>query len=302
MLLALLVPFAAAADPACRVVANTDINPHTAGLGHIGGSSINECCAACRSPEWWGRGCRFSTLSKGSCWFKADNGTVVPSPDHTSVECTSAGPAPAPPPPPPPLPPKGTTGPWAFLGPTNIGDDIHVNGEAGTLADAASPAANPIVIYAGGQINGASSGIIRSLDGGRHWTVASKGIFDTRIEGVHVVDDKGAHVLVAVPNALYESLDYGASWAMVNGSVTLGTCNTFKNGTINGEAFVLAGCSAGVANAPTGNGMTALTNWSVIPPGGISRTYFSISGRVTSPPNAPPSSNPPTATNAARAW
>ncbi len=243
----LIVPAlaAAATDPACRVTHDTDINPHTAGLGHIGGSSIESCCAACRSPDWWSKGCRFATLSKGSCWFKADNATVISSPGIDAVECTSAGPAPAPPPPPPPpppLPPKGTTGRWRFLGPSNIGDDINIHGEAGTLADAASPAANPDVMYAGGQNNGASSGILRSLDGGRHWTVASRGIFNSRVEGVHVVDALGAHVLAAVVGALYESLDYGESWAMVNGSEAFGTCNTFKNGTIDNAPHVLAGC------------------------------------------------------------
>ena len=163
------------------------------------------------------------------------------------------------------------------MGPTNIGDDIHFNGEAGTLADAASPAANPHVIYAGGQNNGASSGVVRSLDGGRHWTVASRGLFNTRVEGVHVVGDSGAHVLVAVVGAMYESLDFGETWTMVNGSQAFGTCNTFKNGTIAGRPHVLAGCSIGVANAPTGDGTAALADWKVIPPGGVQRTYLSIS-------------------------
>ena len=40
-------------------------------------------------------------------------------------------------------------------------------GEAGTLADAVSPAANPSLIYAGGQNNGASSGVLKSTDMGR---------------------------------------------------------------------------------------------------------------------------------------
>lgn len=39
----------------------------------------------------------------------------------------------------------------------------------------------------------------------------------------------------------------------------------------------MAGCSVGIANAPSGDGMTRLTDWKVIPPGGMSRTYFSIS-------------------------
>ena len=38
-------------------------------------------------------------------------------------------------------PPDAT--PWQKVGPFNIGDDINFNGEAGTLADAASPESNP---------------------------------------------------------------------------------------------------------------------------------------------------------------
>ena len=152
-----------------------------------------------------------------------------------------------------------------------------MNGEAGTLADAASPAGNPDFIIAGGQNNGASSGVVRSVDGGRHWTVASDGMFNTRVEAVHVVDDVGKHVLVAVQGAIYESLDGADTWKVINGSQALGTCNTFKNGTIAGQPHVLAGCSIGVANAPSGDGRSPLTDWKVIPPGGVQRTYFSIS-------------------------
>ena len=62
-------------------------------------------------------------------------------------------------------------------------------GEAGTLASAASPAANPSLIYAGGQNNGASSGVLKTVDGGVHWTRNSKGIWDTRILGVWIHPD-----------------------------------------------------------------------------------------------------------------
>ena len=272
---ALLALALAAADPAaadpCRVVKDVDINPHTAGIGWARGDNVNKCCALCRSPAWWSKGCRFSTLSKGRCWMKADNRSVVHSPGHDSVACLS--PAPSPPPPPPP-PPTGTTGPWIKIGPYNIGDDIHQNGEAGTMADAVSPPNNPLLMFAGGQNNGASSGVVKSVDGGKHWTVASAGIFTTKIEGLHIVDYDGEskHILCAVPGGIYESFDQAASWTLLPGSKAFGTCNTFKNGTINGVAHVLAGCSAGIANVPKAGG-----TWQVIPPGGMQRGYFSVS-------------------------
>ena len=264
-----------ATDPACHVLSDVDINPHHPGIGHVAGSSVDECCAICRSPTWWSKGCRFSTLSRGSCWFKADNKTVVKSPGKQSVGCSSMAPPPAPP---PPLPPKGNTGPWERLGPWNIGDDIYDAGEAGTLADAASPAKNPDVVYAGGQNNGASSGVLKSIDRGRHWRPMGNGMFVTRIEAVYIVDELGQHVLAAAINGIYESIDGAESWQFINESAKLGVCNTFKNGTIGGVPHVFAGCSAGVANVPVIDGGGArLGQWMVIPPGGMQRTYISVS-------------------------
>ena len=157
-----------------------------------------------------------------------------------SIESTSAAP---PPPPPPPYPPRGSTGDWELVGPTNIGDDVHSAGEAGTLADAVSPATNPRLIYAGGQNNGASSGVFKSTDMGRTWRVASRGLFVTKVQALHIVDSKGDHVLVGVPGAVYESFDAAESWHLVNGSQRFGTCNTFERGTIGGVEHVLSGCS-----------------------------------------------------------
>jgi hypothetical protein len=66
-------------------------------------------------------------------------------------------------------------------------------GESGTLATAASLAAVPDLIYAGGQNNGASSGVLKTIDGGIHWTRQSKGLWDTRVLAVwlHPDDPKG---------------------------------------------------------------------------------------------------------------
>jgi hypothetical protein len=88
----------------------------------------------------------------------------------------------------------GTT--WDRIGPWNIFDDKDGKGESGTVACAASPAGNPNVIYAGGQNNGVSSGIIKTIDGGKHWKRTSKGLWDTRILGVwvHPDDAQGNHV------------------------------------------------------------------------------------------------------------
>ena len=79
---------------------------------------------------------------------------------------------------------QGAAGAWEHVGPHNIFDAYNENGtgplpmgEAGTLASAASPKANPDLIYAGGQNNGVSSGVLKTIDGGIHWTRESKGLW-----------------------------------------------------------------------------------------------------------------------------
>lgn len=101
---------------------------------------------------------------------------------------------------------------------------------------------SPNVIYTGGQNNGASSGVLKSIDGGKHWVVASTGLFDTRIKSLGIVDSGAGnnidHVLVGVPGAIYEKTNGAQTWAVVNDTKRFGTCYSFKNGTINNEPCV----------------------------------------------------------------
>ena len=69
---------------------------------------------------------------------------------------------------------SGPSAAWERVGPRNIFDDATGRGETGTLADAASPKSNPQVIYTGGKNNGASSGVLNTLDGGRTWANKTK--------------------------------------------------------------------------------------------------------------------------------
>ena len=73
-----------------------DIDPHTPGLGHVAASSIDKCCELCSSPAWWTKGCRYYTLSKGQCWFKANNASVAKSPGKVSGHATAQIVPPAP--------------------------------------------------------------------------------------------------------------------------------------------------------------------------------------------------------------
>ena len=129
----------------------------------------------------------------------------------------------------------GTT--WDRIGPWNIFDDKDGKGESGTVACAASPAGNPNVIYAGGQNNGVSSGVIKTIDGGKHWTRTSKGLWDTRILGVwvHPDDAQGKHVLAGTHSGIYESTDGAASWTFRNETTGWGNVMSFREGVIQGR-------------------------------------------------------------------
>lgn len=111
--------------------------------------------------------------------------------------------------------------------------------------------------------------MLKSTDMGNHWTVASDGIFDTRIQSIGLVDEKGDHVFCGVPGGIYETIDAAASWKLVNGSDAFGTCYTFKNGTIGNEPYIFAGCDAGIANYAVKTG-----KWNLIPPGGWGRAGY----------------------------
>ena len=106
--------------------------------------------------------------------------------------------------------------------------------------------------------------MIKTVDGGDHWFQASNGIYNTRIQSLMVVDDAGDHVLCAVPGGMYESLDGAQSWTFVNGSQSLGTCHSFKNGTVLNEPTIFASCDIGVANRPVKAPPYQASEWSTL--------------------------------------
>ena len=160
------------------------------------------------------------------------------------------------------------SGPWEHIGPYNIFDDYRGKGESGTLACAASPKAHPNIIYAGGQNNGVSSGILKTTDAGTHWIRKSKGLFDTRVLGVwvHPDDASGAHVFVGTHTGIYESVDGAESWALRNETKTWGSVMSFRAGQIGSEPYILANAGSGfILTMPRAGGL-----WQrIAAPGGI---------------------------------
>jgi len=146
---------------------------------------------------------------------------------------------------------------WDHIGPHNIFDDKNGMGEAGTLASAASPAAHPNIIYAGGSNNGASSGILKTVDGGKHWTRNSNGLWDTRIKGVFAHPDcpLGNWVFAGTESGIYESKDGAASWTFMNETKDFGNVLGFEIGTIDAESdYVIASSTAGILAMPVKGG------------------------------------------------
>lgn len=159
--------------------------------------------------------------------------------------------------------------PWQSIGPSNIGDDIHNAGEAGTIAPAVSPVAMPNVMYMGGNNNAASSGVLKTVDGGKHWAKVNSGLSDTRIHALFLIDGQGAHVLVGTPSGVFETLDGAESWHYIESTHGWGVANSFANATIDGTPYILIGANGGLGTVPWR--LTPLINetWQLIrsPPG-----------------------------------
>lgn len=197
-----------------------------------------------------------------TCYGLADDGCFV------SVPTKAPTPAPGPMPP-APIPPATHT-PWKSIGPWNIGDDINNGGEAGTIAPAVSPISNPQLMYMGGVNNAASSGVLKSVDQGKHWSKMNEGLFDTRPNGLFIVDDKGDHVLCGTLSGVFETLDGAKTWTHVPQTRGWGVANSFRNGTINGKSYIFVGANGGLGNVPlVPNAPLVNLTWNLIrsPPG-----------------------------------
>lgn len=169
----------------------------------------------------------------------------------------------------------GAGSPWDRVGPYNIFDGKGGVGEGGTVASAASPAANHDLIYAGGQNNGASSGVLKTIDGtsaAPHWTRQSKGLWDTRVLGlwIHPDDPKGGHVLCGTHTGVYESHDFAESWTFRTDTAGWGHVASFREGTINGVQYVIANTGNGIGTLPLAGGKWA----KIAAPGPIPDTNY----------------------------
>lgn len=146
---------------------------------------------------------------------------------------------------------------WEHIGPRNIFNDARGNGESGTLADAVSPPGNPQLIYSGGSNNGAASGVLRTMDGGRTWERKSAGLFDTRIKSpfLHPSDPTGRHLFAGTfGTGIYESKNAGETWEWLVETSTWGKIACFRNVTIDGKAYIMAGTDIGLASLPVNGG------------------------------------------------
>ena len=169
---------------------------------------------------------------------------------------------------------SGAGGAWDRVGPHNIFDAYKDGGqgplpmgEAGTLAGASSLASAPHIIYAGGQNNGVSSGIIKTTDGGQQWERKSNGIWDTRILGVWVQPDDptGNHVFTGTHSGIYETTDGAEHWKLREETAQWGNVMSFREATIQGKEYIVVNTGNGLGTMPRAGG-----TWQFIKaPGGI---------------------------------
>jgi len=154
-------------------------------------------------------------------------------------------------------------GAWDRVGPHNIfnaysdnGKGSQPMGEGGTIAGASSLAAAPEIIYAGGQNNGVSSGIIKTTDGGKHWVRKSNGIYDTRILGVwiHPDDPSANHVFTGTHSGIYETTDGAETWKLRDETAQWGLVMSFREGVIGGKPYILANGNGFLATMPRAGG------------------------------------------------
>ena len=142
-------------------------------------------------------------------------------------------------------------GPWNIYGGTNPKVSAGM-GESGTLATAASLSTAPDLIYTGGQNNGASSGVLKTIDGGIHWTRQSKGLWDTRVLSVwiHPDDPKGGHVFAGTHTGIYESKDFAESWQLANETASWGGVQWFKQVVVDGKDYIVANANSDLITRP----------------------------------------------------
>jgi len=152
---------------------------------------------------------------------------------------------------------------WDRVGPHNIFNAYSAGGkgnlpmgEGGTIAGASSLEAQPNIIYAGGQNNGVSSGIIKTVDGGQHWVRKSSGIWDTRILGVwiHPDDSSAQHVFVGTHSGIYETTDGADTWKLREETATWGSVMSFAEGVIGGQPYIIANGNGFLATMTRGGG------------------------------------------------
>ena len=112
-----------------------------------------------------------------------------------------------------------------------------------------------------------NSGIIKTTDGGVHWERKSKGMWDTRVNGVwvHPDDKTGNHVFAGTHSGVYESTDGAENWELAVETAGWGTVMSFLPGMIGGKPYIIANNQNGILTKPSEGG-----KWQkIIAPGGI---------------------------------
>ena len=172
--------------------------------------------------------------------------------------------------------PTQTQTQWVEVGPHNILNAVDGLGEAGTCADAVSPASDVNTIYVGGSNNGAASGVYATVDGGRNWASRNVGLSDGRIFGLFLDPGDDGALFAGTPSGLFNSFDAGLQWTFASESAPWGLGHNFYRALLGGRAYALCSVGAGIAYRPlAGAGGGPSAAWSLFArPAGTGGLYM----------------------------
>jgi hypothetical protein len=159
-----------------------------------------------------------------------------------------------------------STGFWERIGPSNFFDEVSGNGPSGTCAEAVADPNQPLTLYVGGQNNSATTGVRKSIDGGKHWLAAVQGLTDRSIRALRL-DPADPRVLYGgTPSGVFRSADAAASWAFESTTSGYGEVRRLVATTVSGAATLVAATARGIAYRSFSAGNWASSN---APSGGV---------------------------------
>jgi hypothetical protein len=159
-----------------------------------------------------------------------------------------------------------TTAFWERIGPWNFFNAADGNGPSGTCAEAVADPAQPTTMYVGGQNNSATTGVRKSVDGGKHWTTVVNGLTDHSIRALRLDPAAATTLYAGTPSGVFKTADGAATWSFESSTLAYGEVRRLVATSIAGTATLVAATARGLAYRSFAGG-----DWSMsaAPAGGV---------------------------------